>query len=114
MSEATSFLLVLIALLRWCRLSGLAEAEGARPSPGLRSALQQQCRAWLDALHSRSMARLNGTLLLLQPLLLLYWPSSRLQARNVQCTAQWPCRFLPANVVRGKMKKAFPEDADST
>jgi hypothetical protein len=42
------------------RLGGLAGSEGARPSSGLRSALQQQCRVWLDALHSRSMAHLNG------------------------------------------------------
>jgi len=41
-------------------LAALAEADGARPAAGLRVALQQQCRAWLDALHARTMARLNG------------------------------------------------------
>ena len=61
------------------RLGSLAGSEGARPSSGLRSALQQQCRAWLDALHSRSKAHLNGALRLLhcrasrRPLVLWCW-----------------------------------------
>ena len=41
-------------------LSALAAADDVRPLAALQSAVQQQCRAWLDALHSRSMARLNG------------------------------------------------------
>lgn len=36
------------------------EAAGLRPSAALRSAVQQLCRAWLDALHARSMQQLRG------------------------------------------------------
>ena len=37
-----------------------AEAAGAKAAPGVRAALQQQCKAFLDALHSRTMAHLSG------------------------------------------------------
>lgn len=42
--------------------SAEAEAAGARAAPGLRTTLQQQCKAALDALHSRAMNHLNGAL----------------------------------------------------
>lgn len=41
--------------------SATAEAAGARPAPGLRTALQQQCKAYLETLHTRTMNHLNGT-----------------------------------------------------
>lgn len=40
--------------------SAEAESAGARASPALRSTLQQQCKAALDALHSRAMSHLSG------------------------------------------------------
>lgn len=40
-------------------LAATAEAAGLRASPPLRPALQQLCKAWLDALHARSMQQLN-------------------------------------------------------
>lgn len=40
--------------------AAVGEATGLRPSAALRSAVQQLCRAWLDALHAHSMQQLRG------------------------------------------------------
>lgn len=40
-------------------LAATAEGAGLRPAAPLRPALHQLCKAWLDALHARSMQQLN-------------------------------------------------------
>lgn len=41
-------------------LASLAEAQGAKPALGLRSALQQLCKASLDAMHTRALGKLTS------------------------------------------------------
>lgn len=51
-------------MLQLCsELSGMAEGFGCRPVATLRTAVQLQCKSYLDALHHHTLTNLTGHLL---------------------------------------------------